>query len=94
MPSEHLPAALRRQVRIRARELYEQYSPQRRHLISYLAVDADTDTLVVNLDVNPTVVGPVHPIAITASASDNMVMTARTCRSAVLKRLVSSYPWR
>jgi hypothetical protein len=94
MPSEHVAAALRRQVSIRARELYEQSSPQRRHLISYLAVDADTDTLVVNLDVNPTVVDLVLPVAITALAIDNMAMMARTCRSAVLKHLVSSYPLR
>jgi hypothetical protein len=64
------------------------------HRSGHLVVETDTKPLIVHLDSTPTVVGPVHPIAITASATDNMVMTARTYRSAVLKRLVSSYPWR
>ena len=64
------------------------------HRSGHLVVETDTEPLIVHLDSSLTVVGPVHPIAITASATDNMVMTARTCRSAVLKRLVSSYQWR
>jgi hypothetical protein len=36
----------------------------------------------------------VHSVTITALATDNVAVTARTCRSKALKRLVSSYPWR